>query len=398
MANLTGGTIAASDTDYNLPQASMDITTDIIDLPYLKVMRKYGIINDQSITASTKGKMKGDLVKMPNVNRLNSQGNDPAQSQYTQAKTLEYGVRELRLQEYKDSVVYDREEAMSRQRDTHELLAKYDKQMLSQNAQHQVLFGLFQHLGGNTSTSYTNPMCSDVAYTGSTLLRSRLLTATVAPTSQYFGYGSLNAAGHTNPSTIDPTNTRLTFQDLQKAANVIENVYAGISMWQRLATSEACAVLWVSKTGFTQLVNQSQASGSATTIQAMRDAAIAGGKSLDTFGGLTITYLPIVDILMVVVPDALMPRAQNGGTENTNSRLAIITGKGALDFAIGNAYGGGELPSFKLDVDDTTNKLDDKITIGLRGIFAGKKVQLNGSGVNAGNLYDAATYVIAHSA
>lgn len=400
MTNLTGGTIAATDTDFNLAQAAMDVTVDVIEMPYLKMMRKYGIINDQSISASMGGKRKGDLIKMPNVNRLDSQGNDPAQSQYTQAKTLEYGVRELRLKEYKDSVVYDREETLSRQRDTHEILGKYDQKMLSQNAQNQIAFGLFQHLGGNTATSYSNPLVSTTAFTSTsgTYLNSRLLTATVAPTSQYYAFGSLNAASHSDASTISATNTLLTFQDLMKAQAVVTSPISGVNLWQRLPSAEAMAVLWVSTTGFHQMLNQSQGTDEAITVQAMRDAAISGGKSLDTLGGLTVTYLPIVDMLMVVVPDAMMSRAQASGTENANSRLAIITGSGALDFAIGNAYGKGDTPMFKIKEDNVTNQLDDKITIGLRGIFAGKKVQLNGFGANAANLYDAATYVIAHSA
>ena len=398
MANLTGGTIANTDTNFNLPQASQDVTVDVIDRPELKIMRKYGTITDLSIKAAAGGKRKGDTIKAPNVYRHNSRGNDPTQSSYSQAKTLEYGTRELVLSEYKDTLEYERDETLSSQRDTHELLGKYEQQMLSEHMQNLVVFGAFQHLGGNTATSVTNPLVSDTAFTGTTLNNTRLLTSTIAPSSQYYAFGSQNAAGHSDASTIDATNSRLTMQDLQVAANTVDNFYAGIPVWQRLRSPEAMAILWVSRTGFTQLINQARATNADSTLSELRYSLLQGGKDIDGFG-MNMTYLPGVDMLMCVVPDNLMPRASASGTENSNSRLAIITGGGALDFAIGNAMpGGGDLPSFLLRVDDKTFALDDKIYIGVRAIMAGKKAQLNGFGSNSGNTYDAATYVIAHSA
>lgn len=395
MANLTGGTIANANTEFNLAQPSMEITVDTFDTPWFKILSKYGVITDLSIRAS---KSKGDTVKVPNVYRLNSQGNVPTQSSYSQAKTLEYGSRSLVLKQYKDTFQYDRPETLSSQRDTFDLLGKHEQRLLSDHMKGMVMFGIFQHLGGNTATSYYNPACSDSAFTGSTLNNSRLLTSTVAPSTEYYAFGSLNSASHSDASTINATNTRLTMQDIQAASVAIDNHYRGIPKWQRLKTMEAQALLWVSQTGFNQLINQARASNADTTVSELRYALLQGGKSLKEFDGVNMTHLPGVNMLMIVVPDTWMPRASASGTENSTSRLAIITGGGALDFAIGNAMPSGDMPSYLIRVDDKTFSLDDKIHIGLTAILAGQKARLAGFGTNSGNTYDAATFVIAHSA
>jgi len=392
MANLTGGVIAQGNTDFNLTQASEQVTLDVMNDPYIKLFRKFGIFNDASKKAAERG--KGDLVKMPNVFRLNSKGDNPAISAYAQAKTMEFGQREIRLGEYKNTFEYERPETLSKQRDSFDILSKYDQEMMSQHERDRICLGIFQQLCGNTATSVEAPLIADTAFnTTAELLNLRLQTTTKAPTSQYFAYGS--AAALANPAAITATNAPLTMQDLQLAKVAITRNYAGVNRWGRLKSNEAMAICFVSETGGFQLINQARAASADSTLSQTRYSLIEGGKKWE---GLNSFYSADVNMIIVTVPDDIMSRAVHNGTENALSRCAVIVGGGALDFAIGSAFPGVDGPSYKLQVDDTTAPLDDKIFIGLRSILAGEKVQLNGFGANAGNLYDHATYVIAHSA
>jgi hypothetical protein len=144
-----------------------------------------------------------------------------------------------------------------------------------------------------------------------------------------------------------------------------------------------------------QLDNQPKAAGANMTFSEKAYANMAGGKE---YKGLNGFYDPALQMDFIILPDQLMPRASNAGTENALSRCAIIVGKGALDFAVGAAYPGTNVPSFEITIDDQTNKLDDMIYVQLRGILGGKRVVKNGFGSNGSTSYEASTFVIRHSA
>lgn len=390
MTNLTGNVIATGNSTYNIPVASETITKDIFEQPHLKLMRKYGITTDASMIAAQKG--RGDTIRIPNIFRLNSTGANPNLSLYTQSKTNEAGVRELKLGEYADMYNYPADDSMDIQRDSLGVLTGISKNltsMLSNHMQNLYVVGAFNQLAGNTATSRICPDLSDQAFTGDKLTYTSLLTDTVAPSTGYFAYGS--SASLANPSQITATNAIVTMQDLQKALTVMTRTYGGINRFSLINKGDFSTVTWICMTQYFQLLNQARSVGADSTLSQFRYSLLEGGK---TFDGLkNATYVPELDTLLVPVADHLMPRAVHSGTENANSRCVVITGAGALDIATGAAYEKG-IPSFKVAVDDKTLPADQQVYVWVRGIFAGKKVQLNGFGDNAANTYDHATYVI----
>jgi hypothetical protein len=390
MANLVGGTIAQSNTDWNIPQVSGKVTIDALTHPFIATARSLGIINDESMQAAKKG--KGDLIKMPNVYRLDSRGSNVNASLYGQAKTIEFGQRELRLGVYKDILEYDRDDTISIQRDSLGVLSKHDQQMLSEHVQNLLVVGMFNQLGGQAATSISAPDLSATAFSGDYLNNASLLTSVTAVSSDFTRYGSGTA--NANPSAITATNSLLTMQDFQYARTICTRTFGGVHRWNRLK-KEYWGVAWVSESGHMQLMNQARASGADATLSQYRYSAMEGGRP---FAGLNNFVVPELGLLFIIVPDQLMPRAAHSGTENALSRCAIITGGGALDFAVGSAYPSNDKPAFKIAIDDKTFSLDDKIYVGVKGIFAGKRVQFNGSGSLSGNSYEAATFVIRHSA
>lgn len=394
MTNLVGGTIAQGNTEYNIPRASEKITLDVLQHPYFKIARDCGVIIDASEQTVHN---KGDLIRIPNTFRHNSQGMNPNISFYQQVSTLEHGNRELRISKYLDGLTYDKNDSMSVQRDSLGVITDLKpraEQMLSDHITNLTVVGLFNQLAGNTATSTTATDLSGTPFTGASINRVKLLNDAVAPSAGYFAYGS--AAALANPSLVTATNAPLTIQDLHSAHVNVTRTYANQNRFSFLKGKPVKTVTFVSETGFFQLINQAPATNALMSLGQIYYSLTEGGKSFDEkMGGIVV---PHCDTLLVKVPDQLMPRAVHSGTENALSRCAIICGAEALDFAVGAAYPNLPAPSFRVEVDSTTFKIDEKDFIAVKSIMGGKKVQLAGSGSQSGSKFDHATYVIYHSA
>jgi hypothetical protein len=393
-ANLTGGLITSSDTIYNIPQTSSRVTTDVLTYKYLDILRKYGVLNDESVQAAKKG--SGSKVRMPNVNRLGGVGADTNLSLYAQATTMEQGSRDLELQEFAYPLKYLRKIAIEWQRDSLGVLqsmGKYEEEALRVYMQNFMTIGVINQLCGNTATSISAPKIS-ATFTGDSLLRGTGMTAGIAPSTNYVAYGS--GASLANPAAITATNAPLVMQDLERAFIFARRAFSNVTQFKTIEKMGCNLLAMISDTGMQQLRNQARAVGADFTLSQMRYSLLEGGKSVNGFEDVTV--ISDIGLHIVTVPDDLMSRAVNSGTENALSRCALLLGANAIDFAIGAAIPGSDLPAFDISIDDKTNSLDKWITGAAKAIWAAQKVQLRGSGANSGTNYDLSTYVIRHSA
>jgi hypothetical protein len=231
-----------------------------------------------------------------------------------------------------------------------------------------------------------------VPFTGNKLLNATLLTPALAPSVGSFSYGS-NAA-LANPSAITATNAPLTYQDLQREIQLAGRTFGGVTRFSRLTGKPYRYVIYLAYSAYFGLYNQAKAAGANMTLGDITYAQLNGGKNLDDLtGGI---MLPDLMAMIIPVDEQIMPRATHAGVENLNSRCCLIVGKGALDMGFGAAYT-KEAPSANVIVDDVTFKADGKIRVFIKCLMAGRKVQLNGSGINAANKYDFAVRTIYHS-
>jgi len=391
MTNLVGNTIAQTNTDYNIAAVYKEISKNVLKYPLLDLLRSKGHLNDASVKAAKEG--RGDLVKIGHTYRHDSNGADASLSIYPQMGALETGQRELRLGLIKDGLWFSRDTSMSRQRDSLGILPNQADvvERLSEFFGNLLVVGALQHLAGNTGTSISAPDLSMTAFTGAKLTNATLLNTVTAIATNYFRYGSGTA--NANNAAISATNSLLTYQDFQFARTIINRGFAGVDRFQTLEGGRVTAL--ISDTGAMQLDNQAKAAGANASFSEKAYAQIAGGKE---YKGLNGFFDPVLNMDFIVLPDQLMPRASHSGTENALSRSALILGKGALDFAVGAAYKGTDVPSFEIMVDDTTNKLDDQVFVQCRGIIGGKRVVKRGFAGNSANTYEAGVFAIYHSA
>lgn len=392
MATLTGGVIAASNTDFNLLQNSQEMTRDIMTTPIASILMEHGCINYSAKGAIGKG--AGDEASLPNIPRLDAAGDDIALSTYGQASTLVGGTRKIRVDMLRKSVKTVKNGTIYKQRDSHNLLdAKWVKENLTAWYMNMYQLGFMYQGAGNTATSRSVPLVRSTAFSGTVLNQVSGMVAGIAPSTIYTHYGS--NASLANPSAITATNALLTYQDLQLAVQNTDRSYAGVPIWNQM-DGDIRALLFVSRTGEMQLLNQARSAGADSTLSEFRYRIIEGGRG--KWNGLDGFVLPELGLKVITLRDDMLPRAVHSGTENALSRTAIMVGKGAFDLAFGNAYPGTDKPSVNIKIDDKTFGNDDWDYITAQAIFAIKKAQLPGFGANLANTYDAATYVIQHSA
>jgi hypothetical protein len=262
-------------------------------------------------------------------------------------------------------------------------------------------------LAGNTATSLSIPSCYDTTLTSSAdILRATGFNATVAPDSTFKLYGS-NGAGGTSDQTIDDATSVLKWSDIQIAKEVATGSYVGRPSFEAIENDAYQYVLFVGQTGWTQLENDAVTSGQGINIAQLRYASLAGGSDIKVGkGGIPYPNFVIDNVLIVVLPNDLMPYGVHSGTGAAVStcRRAVFVGKGALDIAFGKGYSEGGMSKADMEatngasviLDDQTYKANRESTLASNVIWGCKKKLVSGFGTNASSTYDASVITISH--
>lgn len=400
MTNAVLNALAQSDTGYNLVQRAKEVSKDILSTPLLKLKREYGIIN-------TDGETIGDTVRFYNKNRIDSNGISDTDDAYANAADSNFGYRELIMAAVDYSHRVKKKDTMQQIRAETSVgsLSDGDLEQIAAWGKLNVVTSISNHQAGNVSTSISVPGLSTTAFSGTSLTRVTGGNSVTAVNSLYSKFGNNAAGGVTNASGITSAN-QLTLLDFMLMSNVIFNVYSGVTPFASLDSMKfGCrALVEVSRTGWQQLMtNAPSADNYPNFAFEMYNAISAGGGKKEEYLGKDVggsrmyrsAFCPDFDFL--VHDDHLLPRASYSGSAVANTRVALISGKGAVDMKVAKLYGKGKdsIP-FAIEFDDQHEKLNTFDYYRLKMKYGVKRALIEGTGSNAGTYYDAASALISH--
>jgi len=252
------------------------------------------------------------------------------------------------------------------------------------------------------------PGCYDAALTASAdILRATGFNAAVAPDSTYKLYGSNAAGGVTTDQGITTTANVLKWSDIQIAKEVATATAVGRPAFEPLENDAYQYVLFVGQTGWTQLENDAVTTGQGINVAQLRYASLAGGSDIKVGkGGIPYPNFIIDDVLVIVLPNDLMPNGVHSGTAASVStvRRAVLCGKGALDIAFGKGYSDSGMSKADMEsvngasviLDDVTYKANRDATLASNVIWGCKKKVVSGFGSYSSSTYDSSVITISH--
>lgn len=402
MATITDSQITSSNTTYNLTKASMSMYAELFGNKkfnpldtIMNTLKQCGVFNYEEKLQNS----AGDTVRMYNTPRLDMVPNRGDIDRYSNAQEMKRGDREMQIGLLSGTIVYDKRGTFRQQ------LAEFNlkeniPQMLQQWMKNLMLYSILNVAAGNTATSISAPRVysSDISVTSDKLSLTGNNTA-VAPSSRYKAIGSKGAGSVTTDEGVTSSN-KLTLEDFMVAREVITSPGQGIPIWStvnRMIKGDWIdAVAFVSTTGLNQMKFDPVTQGQGVNYAQINNAQIsAGSKALDGLTGFVLEH-----ILFIEVPDDLLPRGVNSSSSAAvaNTRRAVMLGANAIDIAAGQGYTEGSItvPGFNVEIDETYKKLNNQGYADVSWCGGIKKTQLLGTGANAANRYDLATYVITH--
>lgn len=401
MTNAVIGTLAQSNTTYNLVQAAKEVTTDILTTnDLLTFFKGYGAINtaaDQII---------GDTVNFYNLNRVDSTGFPESADVYANAGDNVYGQRQLIM----NAVVYPhkvvRKNTMTQIRADTSVgdLSKGVREILTQWGKENLNASFINQVVGNTATSIIRPQLSATAFSGTTLPNVIGLQSSVtAVNSDYVFYGNNNAGAPANPSAITSSNYA-TLLDFMNIEATIFNQYEEQSQWMGFDAGKGCrAIAVISRTNWQQMMQQAPVSNSYASIAFERyqtlassgaDKSRATGKMVGNFRLYESIFTP--DIQYLVVDDAVLPRCTHSSAAVANTRTAVVIGKNAVDMKVGSMLPGvgNDKAAMNIEYDDQFEKLNQFVYYKLAMKYAIKRTLIEGTGSKAGTSYDNAVALL----
>jgi hypothetical protein len=404
MANAVLDSLAQGDVDYNLVQASKEVSKDILKQDLFTKLMGMGVINTKA------SELIGDTAKFYNLNRVDSLGLSETDDKYANAASSVYGERTVIMDatEYSHKVKKSRTMAAIRAQTSVGDLSDGVMDIMSSFGKGVLRASLINQLAGNEATSIEVPDISATADFTTAATRARITghNPVTAINPLYLGLGNNAAGGITNPSQITNANY-LTLIDFMLMSNVLFNVNKGVTKWNGLDRSQAYggrALALVSRTGWTQMMTAAPSADNYPSMAfELYNSISAGndkksdktGKMIDGYEIHRSAFTP--DICYLVVDDYELPRAVHSNAAQANTRSALILGRNAVDMKttklLGDAKSG--IP-FAILNDTTHEKLNTYDYYALYMKYGIKRTLLKGTGANASTDYDYATAKIDH--
>lgn len=400
MATITDTSIAVSGA-RDLTKASARMMTEVLNNDYLRILKRFGVINYEPKLSSN----AGTTVTMYNTPRIGGMGQVGDVDQYSNATPMESGSRSLSIRLHSKSLTYSLDGTERQQVSEFSLKARAP-QLIKQWGQSVLLYQCINQLGGNTATTLNAPGVDEYARTSAA---DRLIltghNSAIAPSTLYHAWGNQASGSISADESVDSDNP-LTLHDFLLAREVITSTAIGVPTWQRLMQTidgiTVDAIALVSTTGMNQLHRDATTVGQGASIPQYIYAMLAGGQKIPV--PTAVHVFPGIPIGFLEIPDNYMPRGVNSSSAAAvaNTRRAILCGANAVDFALGKGYQGNyngkavTVPGFTVETDEEYKKLNNQgyITAKINGGW--EKVQITGTGANTSTAYDNSTYIITH--
>lgn len=399
MTNEVIGTLAQDNSNYNLVQAAKETTIDILNNnDLLKYLKGLGVINTNAAS------VKGDTVNFYNLNRINSHGLSESADVYGNAGNSVYGQRQMVMDALNYSHAVAKKNTMTQERANTTIgdLNNGVRDIITQWGKANILASLINQLTGCTQTSIVRAELADTAFTGDELKHVTGLNTVSAVSSVYTFYGNNNAGSPANPSAITSSNYA-SLVDFMNIEDEIFDVNVGRNVWSGFDMGKGCrALVIIARENWNQMMLQSPAAGSYANVAFERYQALAStGSEKSRATGETIMGFKVYESIFtphlkyLVVDNHVLPRATHSGAEVSNTRVAVVVGKHAVDMKVGSM-----LPqvkdgaAFNLRFDDQHEKLNNWNFYKLEMKYGIKRVVLKGTGINAANDYDNAVALL----
>ena len=277
MTNAVIGTLAQSNTNYNLVQSVKELTKDILHGQELVMaLKNYGSINTDA------DQVIGDTANFYNLNRVNSHGLSETSDVYSNADDAEYGQRQLIMGaiNYSRKVVKKNTMTAIRAETSIGDLTNGQRDSFIQWGRSNILASIVNQLAGNTSTSIERPELAETAFSGSVLDHVTGKNTVEAVSSAYTFYGNNDAGSPANPSAITASNYA-TLVDFMNIDTNISQVYGGRSLWSKFDPGKGCrALVIISKTNWNQMMLQAPTAGAYANVAFERYQDLAS-KGID---------------------------------------------------------------------------------------------------------------------
>lgn len=402
MATKTDSGFTSSDAQYAQQYSAEVLNEGIVKCPVAMAMMEYGAINKEDALS----KADGGTVTLYNRPRVDSNGINGDADFYSNAERQETNTRTIDISKLSYSFKY-------------KVRGSQDEQYTSFRLEDGVLenaadwmrgtfsAALINQAAGNNASSINQPSVASNAFTGSTLVNITGQNSVTAPTYWYEGG---NGGAITTAAGIVSGNT-LSIQDFEVAAKVIGQNVAGRPTFQTFVGKDCMALAFISRTGLFQLTREATTLGQGPQLTEQIYAQLAGGEKI---GDLETFKIPGIPFKFIVVEDHWMPRGvtTSGTAETANTRRAVIVGKNAVDLTFGRGFtmpagasgrgvssgiaGTGTVPGVNIEIDPDYKRLNKETYGNISLLYGAKKVTVTGSGANASNSYDLASYVIDH--
>lgn len=400
MTNAVIGSIAQSNTTYNLVNAAKEVTIDILkNTELLTTLKNYGAINTDA------DEIIGDTVNFYNLNRVDSNGLSESDDSYSNAADSVYGQRQLIMGAVNYTHKARKKNTMTaiRAETTVRDLKKGIREIMTQWGRSNIVASLLNQIAGNTATSISRVELSGTAFSGSTLNRVTGLNSVSAIEAGKFFYGNNNAGAPANPAAITSTNYA-TLVDFMNIESNIFNVEDEQNVWTGFDSSAGCrALVLISRTNWNQMMNYAPVSNSYANLAFERYQALsaagseksrATGKMIGNYRVYESIFTP--DLHYLVVDDHVLPRCVSSNAAVANTRVALIIGKNAVDMKVGSML--PQIPNdqaaFNIRLDDQHEKLNNLDYFKLEMKYGLTRCTLQGTGSKAGTQYETGVAVL----
>jgi hypothetical protein len=401
MATKTDVNITSSDAQFAQQYSNEVFVEGVVKSDIIRYLVNHGVVKVHTMLSEN----KGGKVTLYDRQRRSSNGYSGDQDAYSLADRASTNSRTLDIGLVSDSIVYRTK-------------GSFDNQVAAFNLNDGVLetmadwvrglytCSILNQLAGNNASSITQPICSDTAFSGSTLTNITGMNSATAPT---YWYEAGNGGAITTASGVASGN-KMSLIDFDVAELIINAQVAGRPTFQQLRNQDCAAMVIITKEQKQQLIREAVTLGSAPQLNQFVLSMMNGGKKV---GAMEEFEVPGYPFKILVVPDVYLPRGvtTSGLAETANTRRAIIVGHNAVDVAFGAGYtmpsqfagsgttGGAKgtskpVAGVSIEVDPNHKKLNNEAYAKVSLLWGCKKATVTGSGASAATSFDLAAYAL----
>lgn len=234
--------------------------------------------------------------------------------------------------------------------------------------QQRLIAGFFNQLGGNTATSIS---FDGTTYTGDSLTNITGLNSATAPSTNRVVY----ATGSSDANVAASSSATIGLDAVYELEAKAESQIAGVQNFIPIIGKPYKYKLYVARTGYRQLWEEAQASGSVTLSQIVLNRMAGGEKDASAMIGDSFQHS---QTQIIAVPDHYIPRGVTASAAQANTRRAIFVGASACCLAFGKGYDAtakdAAMPGFKILTD--TDKIEETVITSATGCFGMSKTKV----------------------